>query len=504
MKKMIEVSAGVVYDEKGSLLLCQRTGPLSGLWEFPGGKAEAGETPSDCLLRELKEELNLTVRVGGKLGEVTREEETRVLHLTFLQARCEGVQPEVQLSAHKQVRWVDPGDIPALPFCPADGEFLSSTRLPVLHPVILVINPGSTSTKVSLYVGEQERFTRSIFHDAPELLSFPTVNDQTPFRRKTVENLLSEYGYTPGDVDLFVGRGGSAYPQPAGVMEIDETLYRDTVLAVGGSDHPAKLGVMLSWEMGRELGKPAYTLNPTNVDELEDLARLTGIEGVYRNAQSHVLNQKAVARRHAEKLGKPYEACNLIVCHIDGGITVNAHRQGRMVDGNVGSGGDGAFTPTRIGSVPVLTLLDSGLSPQELRRMCSRSGGFVSFFGTSDADKIHALAMEGDPKASLVWRGMIYQIAKQIGEMAVVLRGQVDGILLTGGLVRFVDLVEGIREYCQWIAPISLYPGEMEQEELARAALRVWQGKEKAGKYSGKPVWQGFPWEREENDDLPG
>ena len=176
-------------------------------------------------------------------------------------------------------------------------------------------------------------------------------------------------------------------------------------------------------------------------------------------------------------------------------ITVNAHDHGRMTDGNVGAGGDGTFTPTRIGSVPVLPLLDyiESHSLQEVRTMCSRSGGFVSYFGTSDAKTVHGLVEQGDPKAVLVWNAMIYQICKQIGAMSAVLEGKVDGILLTGGLVRYADIVEGIRRRCEWIAPITAYPGEMEQKALAYGVLKVLHGEEAAIHYSGKPVWEGFP-----------
>ena len=223
---------------------------------------------------------------------------------------------------------------------------------------ILVINPGSTSTKVSLFENETLRFDRSLFHDAPELLKYPHVNDQTPFRYRVILEMLEEEKVRPEDIDVFVGRGGSAQTQPGGVTRIDNKLFEDTVAAVGGSEHPAKLGVMLAWEFSRAYGKPAYTLNPTNVDEYGDLARLTGIRGLYRVSHSHVLNQKAVAEAHAKKLGRRYRDCNFIVAHIDGGITVSAHDHGRMVDGNMGADGEGAFTPTRIGSVPVLALLD--------------------------------------------------------------------------------------------------------------------------------------------------
>ena len=359
---------------------------------------------------------------------------------------------------------------------------------------ILVINPGSTSTKVSLFENEQVLFEKSLFHDAPQLLKYPHVNDQIPFRYQVILDMLKEEGIDPGSIDVYAGRGGSAYTQPGGVTIVDEKLYEDTKEAVGGSEHPAKLGVMLAWKFSQTFGKSAYTLDPTNVDEYGDYARLTGIKGLYRVSHSHVLNQKAVARFHARSLGRTYEEMNFIVAHIDGGITVSAHDHGRMVDGNMGADGEGAFTPTRIGSVPVLSLLDyiDAHSTKEVRLMCSRAGGFVSLFGTADSDRIHQLVEEGDKKAGLVWNTMIYQICKMIGEMSAVLSGKVDGILLTGGLMRFADVAEGIRQRCGWIAPISVYPGEMEQEALAFSVLKVLRGQAEAMTYSGKPVWQGF------------
>jgi len=359
---------------------------------------------------------------------------------------------------------------------------------------LLVINPGSTSTKVSLFENEKSLFEKSLFHDAPELLKYPHVNGQMPFRYRVIMDMLKEEGVDPASIDVFVGRGGSACTQPGGVTVIDQKLYDDTEAAVGGSEHPAKLGVMLAWQFAREFGRQAYTLNPTNVDEYGDYARLTGIRGVYRVSHSHVLNQKAVAQAHAEKLGRRYEDCNFIVGHIDGGITVSAHDHGRMVDGNMGADGEGAFTPTRIGSVPVLALLDyiEAHSVEDVRLKCSRAGGFVSLFGTSDSDVIHGLVEKGDRKATLVWNTMIYQICKMIGEMSAVLCGRVDAILLTGGLMRFDDITEGIRRRCGWIAPIHVYPGEMEQEALALGVLKVLRGQARAMTYTGRNVWQGF------------
>ena len=359
---------------------------------------------------------------------------------------------------------------------------------------LLIINPGSTSTKVSLFEDDRSLFEKSLFHEAEELLKYPHVNLQMDFRYNVILNMLKEENVSPESIDVFVGRGGSAQTQPGGVTVIDQKLYDDTEAAVGGSEHPAKLGVMLAWKFACEYNKPAYTLNPTNVDEFCELARLTGIKGIYRVSHSHVLNQKAVAEFHAESMGKNYEDCNFVVAHIDGGITVSAHEHGKMIDGNMGADGDGAYSPTRIGSIPIPFLLDyiDEHSTDEVRTMCSRSGGFVSLFGTSNADIVHDLVEKGDRKATLVWNTMVYQVCKMIGEMSAVLCGKIDGILLTGGLMRFDDVKEMIEKHCGWIAPITVYPGEMEQEALALSVLKVLNGKANALTYTGKPVWDGF------------
>ena len=339
---------------------------------------------------------------------------------------------------------------------------------------ILVINPGSTST-----------------------MEYPTTNDQLPFRKGVVLDLLQEHGVDIASIDVFVGRGGCAYSQSEGVMVIDERLVKDTMDDVGGSDHPAKLGVMMAYDFGKRYGKPMYTVDPTNVDELAPPARITGLKGVYRRAQSHVLNQKGIARIHAAKMGRRYEECSFIVCHIDGGITIAAHERGRMVDGTEGAGGDGPFTPTRLGGIPVMEVaryLETH-EPSDLEAMCSRSGGFVSHFATSSADRVHEMKEKGDEHATLVWDAMVYQIAKAIGSMACVLSGKVDAILLTGGLVRFDDIVEGIRSRCGWIAPIEVDPGEVEQEAMCSSVMKVLSGEAEAHVYTGRPVFGGFGWE---------
>lgn len=360
--------------------------------------------------------------------------------------------------------------------------------------LLLIINPGSTSTKVSVFDDGENVFTESIKHDSPQLIAFPTTNAQLSFRRSVVEDILCSHGLKFSDIDVFVGRGGCAFSQGAGVMVIDRKLYDDTVADKGGSEHAAKLGVMLAYELGTEFNKPMYTVNPTNVDELDDLARITGIRGLYRRAQTHVLNQKGIAEIHAASLGKRYEECRFIVCHIDGGVTVTAHKDGRMVDSTEGAGGDGPFSPTRLGSIPVLEVLKhlETHSCEEMLGMCSRSGGFVNHFGTNDSDKVHAMIEAGDGYAKLVWDAMVYQICKSVGAMAAVMEGKVDSILLTGGLVRFKDIVDGIKQRCAWIAPITVYPGEVEQEAMADAVLKVLRGEKTASVYSGEPVFKGF------------
>ncbi len=365
---------------------------------------------------------------------------------------------------------------------------------------LLVINPGSTSTKMSVFENEEEVATDSVFHDAPLLLQYENVNDQAGMRKACVLEFLEKNGRRPEDIDIFVGRAGGAYAQRSGVLVIDERLVEDTKNTVGGSDHAAKLGVLVARELSLEYGKPAYTLDPTNIDEMIDIARITGIKGVYRRSQLHAINQRAVAMTHAKKLGRKYKDCRFIVSHIDGGITVSAHADGRVIDTTEGAGAEGPFTPTRLGSIPVLEVvkyLEDGHTTEEIRKMCSRAGGFVSHFGTADSDRVHRMMEEGDEHARLVWQAMLYQIAKSIGAMAAVLYGRVDAILLTGGLLRFDDLVNEIRERCGFIAPIALYPGEMEQEAMCHSVLRVLRGEEEAHIYTGAPIWDGFEWDKE-------
>lgn len=359
---------------------------------------------------------------------------------------------------------------------------------------ILVINPGSTSTKLSLYEDDTHVKTVDVFHDSSVLKEFKTINDQLDFRMKVVMDFLKEMNMDVQKIDAAAARGGASYSVISGTYEVDDQLIEDTKQAKGGLYHASMLGVQMAKRVHELSGCKMFMSDPTVVDEYSDLARMTGIDGITRRAVCHALNLKAVAKKHAAHLQKNYDQLRLIVCHIDGGITITAHEYGRMIDGNDGGGGDGPFTPTRMGSMAVTDLVYHlwDKSKEEMLNLCSVTGGFSNYFGTSNSDVIHQMVVDGNPKAVRVWNAMIYQICKQIGAMSTVLKGKVDGIVLTGGLMRFDDITEQIIDRCGWIAPVSVYPNEYEQEALALNAYHALTGQIEIKKYTGKPVWDGF------------
>ncbi len=356
---------------------------------------------------------------------------------------------------------------------------------------VLAINPGSTSTKVALFQDGGCALSRNVAHDAARLAAFGSVSEQLPYRKQTVEALLAEEGADLAGLDAVVGRGGGLIAMEGGTYEIDAKLLEDARVGANGVAHPAQLGSQLADEFAREYGARAFVVNPPDVDELQEVARITGIRGVYRNVHLHALNLKETAIRHAASLGRAYEECNFVVCHIGGGISVSAHRAGKMVDGFDIVGGEGPMAPTRCGSVAVA---DAAAYAREhgadaLTALCHKTGGFVDLAGTSDAIELTQRAEAGDEACRLAWDAMIYQIGKCIGSMAVVLEGKVDGILLGGGMVHSDDLVERLRRSCAWIAPVSAYPGEFEMEAMVAGAERVLSGQEEARRYTGESVW---------------
>jgi butyrate kinase len=359
---------------------------------------------------------------------------------------------------------------------------------------IFVINPGSTSTKIAYFEDEACLFFENVLHDEQELRQHDSDAAQLEMRMRAIHKNLEEHGINGTGIDTVVGRGGALLPIHGGVYEITELVVRHSREAIGGIRHPANYGVQLADEICKKYKCVGYTVNPPIVDELQDVARVTGIKGMYRVSRLHALNLKETAIRHAKSIGKAYEDCNLIVCHLGGGISISAHRKGRMIDG-IAPIGEGPLSPNRCGSLPLSELLDyleAGHSTKEVRSLCTKNGGFVDFFGTADAQAVYEMAESGSRQARLVWDAMLYQIGKAIGSMAVVLEGDVDGIILGGGMVHSEDLVRQIDRNCSFIAPVSAYPGEFEMEALAAGALRAIRGEEEVKVYSGEAIFNGL------------
>ncbi len=348
---------------------------------------------------------------------------------------------------------------------------------------VLVINPGSTSTKVAVFDGVTALCSDVLRHSAGELSRFTRIRDQFEFRSRIIEEELATHGIEVKTLDAVIGRGGLMRPVPGGVLVVDDAMLQDLETASRG-EHASNLGALIAARLARDLGIPAYVADPIVVDELDDIARLSGLPEIERVSIFHALNQKATARRAARELGKAYAEVNLIVAHMGGGITVGAHRKGRVVDVNNGLNGDGPFAPERSGGLPVGQLArlcySRRYTEQEMLAKISGKGGLVAYLGTSDAREVARRIERGDTHALLVYRAMAYQIAREIGAMAAVLAGDVDAIILTGGLANDARLVSWITSQVSFIARIFVYAGENEMEALRDAALRVLSGEEEA------------------------
>lgn len=357
---------------------------------------------------------------------------------------------------------------------------------------ILTINPGSTSTKIAVFEGTKIIYSKNISHDAKELGKFKEISDQLSYRRKVINDNLKNSGISLEDVSAVVGRGGGLMAVEGGVYELNSILLEHAKNGANGISHPAQLGPQLANEFSEIYHCPAFVVNPPDTDELQPEARMTGIKGVYRNVHLHALNLKETAIQHAKKIGKKYEDCNFIVCHIGGGISISAHRKGRMIDGNDIVGGEGCMAPTRCGAVPAIEMVKycfSGVTEKDARSLCTKTGGFVSHLGTSNALEVYERAKQDEKLPKIVWNTMLYQISKEVGAMAAVLHGNIDGILLSGGMVYNQDLVKYIEKTCGFLATITAYPGEFEMEAMASGAIRVLSGEEKIKEYTGKMLW---------------
>ncbi len=356
---------------------------------------------------------------------------------------------------------------------------------------LLVINPGSTSTKIAIFDNEKPIFEESIRHDTLNLYQYKKIFDQYEFRKNIILETLNKHGINITKLNAVIGRGGLLKPIPGGTYRIESEMLQDLKTAKYG-EHASNLGAILAFEIANQLNIPSYIVDPVVVDEFKEISRVTGMPEINRKSIFHALNQKAVARRIAKEMNLEYEKANFVVCHMGGGITIGAHKQGRVIDVNNGLDGEGPFSPERAGSIPVGALVtmcfSKDYSEAKIRRKIVGKGGLVAYLRTNSAIEVEKLIKNGDQKAAFIYDAMAYNIAKGIGSYSTVLKGKIDAIILTGGLAYGKDFMQKITDYIEWIAPIKIHPGENELQALSEGGLRILRGEEKEKIYSQEVV----------------
>lgn len=350
----------------------------------------------------------------------------------------------------------------------------------------LVINPGSTSTKIGIFEDETLLFDETLRHSTEEIARYDSIIDQKDFRRDIILDFLKSKDFDVNSLDVVVGRGGMLKPIPGGTYAVNDALVRDLEIGVSGQ-HASNLGGILAKEIADSIGKPSFIVDPVVVDELCEEARVSGVPELPRISIFHALNQKAVAKRYAAETGKDYKDLNLIVVHMGGGVSVGAHSEGRVIDVFNALDGDGAFSPERAGGVPSGALIKMCFSgkyeEKEVYKKIVGAGGFNALLGTNDMREVEKMVQDGNKDADLYRRAFIFQVSKDIGSMACVLAGKVDQIIITGGIAYDKVVVDGLKEHCGFLAPVTVYPGEDELLALVQGGLRVVNGVEKALEY---------------------
>lgn len=350
----------------------------------------------------------------------------------------------------------------------------------------LIINPGSTSTKIGVFEDETLLFEETLRHSTEEISKYATIFDQKDFRKNIIIDLLKSKEFDVKSLGMVVGRGGMLKPIPGGTYACTDALVKDLEVGVSGQ-HASNLGGILAREIADEIGVPSFIVDPVVVDELMPIARYSGVPELPRVSIFHALNQKAVAKRYAKEIGKKYEDLNLIVVHMGGGVSVGPHKNGKVIDIFNALDGDGAFSPERSGAVPVGALVKMCFSGEytqaEVYKKLVGNGGFNAYVGTNDMRDVEKMVNEGNEKAAEVRDAFILQMSKNIGAMATVLEGKVDQIIVTGGIAYDKYVVAKLKERCEWIAPFTVYPGEDELLALVQGGLRVLNGEEEAKNY---------------------
>jgi butyrate kinase len=346
---------------------------------------------------------------------------------------------------------------------------------------ILAINPGSTSTKIAVFEGAKQLFLVNIKHSSEELSQFATITDQYDFRKNVIVSELKNNNFDLNTFALVMGRGGLIKPVLSGVYAVNDLMKEHLRIGYSGQ-HASNLGGLIADSIAHEMGlKEAYVADPVMVDELSDVARISGHPNFERVSIFHALNQKAIARMYAHDKGKKYEELNLVVAHLGGGISVGAHKLGRVIEVNQALEGEGPSSPERAGTLPMNQIIDTCFSGKytrdEVNSMILGKGGYVAYFGTNNAYDIEQQAIAGDVKANLIEEAMAYQTAKQIGGAAAALELKPDAIILTGGLAKGEPFVKRISKYVNWLAnEIAVYPGEDEMQALAMNAVMILEG----------------------------
>ncbi len=346
---------------------------------------------------------------------------------------------------------------------------------------LLTINPGSTSTKIGVFEDETLIFEQTLRHSTDEIGSYEKIYDQYEFRKRIILESLIANNIELNSLDTVLGRGGLLKPIEGGTYVVNDTMIEDLRIGVLG-EHASNLGGILAYEIANEIGVNAFIVDPVVVDELQDVARISGLKEIERKSIFHALNQMAVSRRYAKTLGREYNELNLIVAHLGGGISVGAHEKGRVIDVANALDGEGPFSPERTGSLPVgdlIKLCYSGkYTHNEVKKMIKGNGGLVSYLNTNDAREVVKMIEDGDKYAELIYYAMAYQVAKEIGAQATVLKGKVDAIILTGGIAYDKMFTDWIFEMVNFISEVVIYPGEDELTALAEGGLRILRGEE--------------------------
>ncbi|TWJ17806.1 butyrate kinase [Geobacter argillaceus] len=352
---------------------------------------------------------------------------------------------------------------------------------------ILIINPGSTSTKIGIFSAGEMKINESVKHDDAELRKFPTIWDQYDFRKEAIFQFLKKHNLSMEGIDAIACRGGNVKPLPGGTYRICPKMIADMRSGIYGG-HPINVGGLVAFDLGNQFNIPVLTADPPMTDELCTSARYSGIPQIARQSSFHALNQKATARKIAATLGRKYDEVNLIVSHLGGGISVGAHRKGKIIDVNNALEGDGPFSPERAGMLPAGDLVKLCFSGEytktEVLKLLTGGGGLYAYLGTTNVIEIEKRITAGDQQAAELFEAMIYQVAKEIGACAAVLEGEVNAIALTGSLVYSQRLLDSLKKKISFIAPVYLNPGENEMEALADAALRYFNNEEALSVYS--------------------